>query len=48
MTLDVPIPEPPDLSNRGRPSSFDWDESETLGTEDFYREDIEDLLQEGA
>ncbi|MDZ7745815.1 MAG: hypothetical protein U5K28_04560 [Halobacteriales archaeon] len=48
MTLDVPIPEPPDLSNRGRPSGFDWEESETLGSEDFYREDLENLLQEGA
>lgn len=48
MTLDVSIPEPPDLSNRGRPSSFDWDESETLGSEEFSREDLETLLQEGA
>lgn len=48
MTLDVSIPDPPDLSNRGRPSDFDWEESETLGSEDFYREDLEDLLQEGA
>ncbi|QCC52982.1 hypothetical protein [Halapricum salinum] len=29
------------------PRSFEWQE-ETLGSEDFYREDIEDLLQEGA
>ncbi|MHB9286791.1 hypothetical protein ACKVMT_07095 [Halobacteriales archaeon Cl-PHB] len=48
MTLDVPVPEPPDLSNRGRPKGFDWEESETLGSEEFYREDLEDLLQEGA
>ena len=48
MTLDVPIPEPPDLSNRGRPSGFDWDDSETLGSEEFHREDLERLLQEGA
>jgi hypothetical protein len=48
MTLDVPVPEPPDLSNRGRPRGFDWEESGTLGSEEFYREDIEDLLQEGA
>ncbi|MEF8838668.1 MAG: hypothetical protein V5A18_04080 [Haloarculaceae archaeon] len=48
MTLDVPVPEPPDLSNRGRPRDFDWEEAETLGSEDFYREDLEDLLQEGA
>ncbi|MFD1586269.1 hypothetical protein ACFR9U_04700 [Halorientalis brevis] len=29
------------------PRDFEWQE-ETLGSEDFYREDIEDLLQEGA
>lgn len=47
MSLDVTIPEPPDLSNRGRPQDFEWEE-ETLGSEDFRREDLEDLLQEGA
>jgi hypothetical protein len=48
MTLNAPTPEPPDLSNRGRPKGFDWEESETLGSEDFSREDLETLLQEGA
>ena len=47
MTLDIAVPESPDLSNRGMPRGFEWQE-ETLGSEDFYREDIEDLLQEGA
>lgn len=47
MALDVDVPEPPDLSNRGTPRGFEW-QDETLGSEDFYREDIEDLLQEGA
>jgi hypothetical protein len=47
MALDVAVPEPPDLSNRGKPRDFEVQE-ETLGSEDFYREDIEDLLQEGA
>jgi len=47
MALDIAVPEPPDLSNRGMPRDFEWQE-ETLGAEDFYREDIEDLLQEGA
>ncbi|WP_336035363.1 hypothetical protein [Halobacterium yunchengense] len=47
MALDSEVPEPPDLSNRGTPREFEWQE-ETLGSEDFYREDIEDLLQEGA
>ncbi|WP_209309505.1 hypothetical protein [Haloarcula amylovorans] len=47
MALDIEVPEPPDLSNRGMPHGFEWQE-ETLGSEDFYREDIEDLLQEGT
>jgi hypothetical protein len=47
MALDIEVPEPPDLSNRGMPREFEWQE-ETLGSEDFYREDIEDLLQVGA
>ena len=47
MALDIAVPESPDLSNRGMPREFEWQE-ETLGSEDFYREDIEDLLEEGA
>jgi len=47
MTFDIATPDPPDLSNRGTPRDFEWQE-ETLGSEEFYREDIEDLLQEGA
>jgi hypothetical protein len=47
MANDIEVPEPPDLSNRGMPREFEWQE-ETLGSEEFYREDIEDLLQEGA
>lgn len=47
MGLDVAVPEPPDLSNRGMPREFEWQE-ETLGSEDFHREELEDLLQEGA
>jgi hypothetical protein len=47
MALDVAVPDPPDLSNRGKPRDFEVQE-ETLGSEEFYREDIEDLLQEGA
>ncbi|RCU44506.1 hypothetical protein DU504_17405 [Haloplanus salinus] len=47
MALDVAVPEPPDLSNRGKPRDFEL-QDETLGSEDFYREDLEDLLQEGA
>ncbi|WP_396613633.1 hypothetical protein ACH9L7_17205 (plasmid) [Haloferax sp. S1W] len=29
------------------PREFEW-QDETIGSEDFYREDLEDLLQEGA
>jgi hypothetical protein len=47
MALDIEVPEPPDLSNRGMPREFEL-QDETLGSEDFYREDLEDLLQEGA
>ncbi|WP_254839640.1 hypothetical protein [Natronomonas marina] len=47
MARDTGVPDPPDLSNRGTPREFEWQE-ETLGSEDFYREDIEDLLEEGA
>jgi hypothetical protein len=47
MALNVTAPDPPDLTNRGMPRGFAWLE-ETLGSEEFYREDLEDLLQEGA
>lgn len=47
MAIDFEVPESPDLSRRGMPRDFDW-QDETLGSEDFYREDIEDLLEEGA
>ena len=47
MARDVEVPDSPDLSNRGMPREFEW-QDETLGSEDFYREDIEDLLEEGA
>lgn len=47
MALDVDAPAPPDLSNRGKPRGFEW-QDETLGSEEFYREDIEDLLRDGA
>jgi hypothetical protein len=47
MTLDVAVPDSPDLSNQGTPSGFELDE-ETLGEEDFHREELEELLLEGA
>ena len=43
MALDIEIPDPPDLSNRGVPREFEWQE-ETLGSEDFYREDVDVLV----
>jgi hypothetical protein len=47
MGLDVAVPEPPDLSNRGMPRGFELLD-ETPGSADFHREELEDLLQEGA
>ncbi|WP_433629404.1 hypothetical protein [Halomicrococcus sp. NG-SE-24] len=47
MSLDVDLPEPPDLSNRGMPREFEWLE-ETSGSEEFHREALEDWLQDGA
>lgn len=47
MTLDVAIPDPPDLSNRGAPEEFEWTE-DTGGAEDFRREELEALLKDGA
>ena len=47
MGLDVAVPEPPDLSNRGTPRDFEWLD-ETPGSTDFHREELEDLLQDGA
>lgn len=47
MALDVPVPTSPDLTNRGMPREFEWLE-ETLGSEDFHREELEALLRDGA
>ena len=47
MALDVPVPDPPDLSNRGVPSEFR--EVEAVGTEvDYRREELEEILRDGA
>ncbi len=47
MALDVSVPDPPDLSNRGVPSEFR--EVEELGSEaDFRREELEDVFHDGA
>lgn len=47
MGLDVEAPEPPDLTNRGMPREFEWQE-ETPGSTAFHREELEDLLHDGA
>jgi hypothetical protein len=46
MALDVEIPDPPDLTNRGTPSGFDPDDA--VGTPEFHREDLERLLHDTA
>ena len=46
MALDVEIPDPPDLSNRGSPRDFEMQDSE--GSPDFHREDLEALLHDTA
>jgi len=46
MALDVEIPDPPDLSNRGKPRDFEMPDSE--GSPDFHREDLEALLHDTA
>lgn len=47
MSLDVAVPDPPDITNRGRPRSFEWRE-ETPGSGAFHREELDALLREGA
>ncbi len=47
MALDVPVPDRPDLSNRGVPSEFE--EIREVGPEaDLRREELESVLREGA
>lgn len=47
MTLDVELPELPDLTNRGMPRDFEL-RDETLGSGAFHREELESLLRDGA
>lgn len=47
MGLDVPVPDPPDLTNRGAPRGFDW-EYEAAGPTVFHREELDALLRDGA
>jgi len=46
MALDVEIPDPPDLTNRGRPRDFEMNDA--TDTPDFHREDLETLLHDSA
>lgn len=46
MALDVEIPDPPDLSNRGKPRDFEM--TDATETSDFHREDLETLLHDTA
>ncbi|WIV66719.1 hypothetical protein [Natrialbaceae archaeon AArc-T1-2] len=47
MPLDVPVPDPPPLSNRGRPQEFEA-VAEVGSEADLRRGELEEILQEGA
>lgn len=47
MALDVETPSAPDVTNRGFPSGVGVDETVESGA-DFRREEIEEVLREGA
>jgi len=47
MTLDVELPEPPDLTNRGQPDGFEAANAVGMNGE-FRREAIESALRDGA
>lgn len=46
MAVDVDIPYPPDLTNRGTPSSLDTESLDSPS--DLRREELEGLLRDGA
>ncbi|MFB6155351.1 MAG: hypothetical protein ABEJ22_05600 [Haloferacaceae archaeon] len=46
MSLEVEVPDPPDLTNRGPPEQFDAVESIESGL--FRREELESALRDGA
>lgn len=48
MTLDVEVPTPPDLTNRGVPAGFEGDVDELASPEMFHREELEQVLRDGA
>ncbi|MFB6102198.1 MAG: hypothetical protein ABEJ73_06490 [Haloplanus sp.] len=47
MALDVEVPEPPDLTNRSVPDGFEATD-ELGGPSEFHREDLEEILRDGA
>jgi hypothetical protein len=47
MALDVETPDPPDLTNRGMPDDVD-PSNVTDGLSDLRREELEEILQDGA
>lgn len=47
MALDVEVPNPPDLTNRGVPDDFDATD-ELGGPNEFHRAELEDVLRDGA
>ncbi len=46
MALDLEVPDPPDLSNRGTPRDFETTDADE--PPDFHREDLETLLHDAA
>ena len=49
MALDVETPDAPDVTNRGFPAGVDFEAVEMSGGEaDFRREEVEEVLRDGA
>ena len=47
MTLDVAVPTPPDITNRGVPETFDMD-AVAGSDQNLRRDELEEVLGEGA
>jgi len=48
MALDVEVPNPPDLTNRGVPAGFEGDVDELASPAVFHRAELEQVLRDGA
>ena len=46
MALDIEPPSPPSLSSETSPSEYE--DAEVVGTDDYYREELEEYLTDGA